>query len=192
MSPTPPKIDPPKPLLLLDIDGALSPFNLPEEPSVDWQAPRIWGFEMPLHPMLRDWLRTLGAEYDFVWATTWERDGIEEMAKQLGLEPQLPRILFGADAARAGIEVTEPDFDEGLYTEKLGYVEHWLRETGNEDRQLAWIEDRLEADAFEWARKRSAPTLLIHTDRDYGLTAEDVTRLEMFAASPELVSEPAR
>ena len=39
------------------------------------------------------------------------------------------------------------------------------------DRPLVWIDDELFLDAYEWARGRDAPTLLIRPSSSVGMTA---------------------
>ena len=40
-------------------------------------------------------------------------------------------------------------------------------------RPLAWIDDALNEACHEWARARSAPTLLVQTDPEHGLTQRE-------------------
>lgn len=177
---------PEKPLLLVDVDGALSPAEMPDDPGVIWGCSRIFGFEMPLHPNLRAWLRRLAEEYEPVWCSTWGAEGLAELAVHLSLPSGMPRIPIGADS-----DVHPTETAEDAQTTKLFYVDHWLTANGLADRQLAWFDDRLEVDAFIWAEERAAPTLLVCTDPAYGITAVEVERMEMFALGPQLVKEPA-
>ena len=80
------------PLLLLDVDGVLSPTR---RPTPDWRPHtvvadgvphRLW--LNPRHgPRLLDLARRCGAE--LVWATPWEHDANVEIAPRIGL-PTLP------------------------------------------------------------------------------------------------------
>jgi hypothetical protein len=69
-------------------------------------------------------------------------------------------------------------------TWKLGDVALFV---GN--RPLAWVDDDLFGDAFAWADKRAAPTLLIRTSPSVGLTEQDVSRLEGFGRSIKYADE---
>jgi hypothetical protein len=50
-------------------------------------------------------------------------------------------------------------------------------------RPVAWVDDAHDAACAEWAANRPGPTLLVPTSPAVGLTADDVTRLEAWAAS---------
>lgn len=164
-----------KPLLLIDVDRALSPIRKPDVPGETWICSRIFGFEMPFHPELRSWMGSLAETYDFVWCSTWEEDGLAELSVHLAMPEDMRVIPIGSDSP------VQPGEDEKTETAKLFYVDHWLRASGLERRPLAWLDDRLEADAFAWASARSAPTLLVRTDPIFGITAADVQLLLRFA-----------
>lgn len=64
-----------KPVIAVDIDGVLLPFNRPIE----------------FNPQHGEWLNKLSALGELVWATSWEYQANTEAAPALGL-PQLPVI----------------------------------------------------------------------------------------------------
>ena len=170
-----------RPLLLLDIDGALSPYATPE----GFETEQIFGFRMALHPQLRSWLRELDQLYELVWATTWGKDANVHFGPAVGL-PALEWIRFGPDSnleISAGLQAS---WQDGEATRKLFYIESWLEQSGNRDRPLAWLEDDLLPDALRWAHERaenSAATLICHTDRDLGLEPGHFRQLVEFATS---------
>jgi hypothetical protein len=45
------------------------------------------------------------------------------------------------------------------------------------DRPAAWVDDLIDDRAYEWAARRSAPTLLLPIDPEMGLQREHVDRL---------------
>jgi hypothetical protein len=58
---------------------------------------------------------------------------------------------------------------------------HWKLDALEEysaARPLAWIDDSLDESCYEWSEKRVAPTLLVPTESDLGLTEAHVGALE--------------
>jgi hypothetical protein len=152
---------PEKPLLLLDIDGALSPYIEPGEAGADnlWWVTGLEG----VAPQLPDWLANLSQHYEIVWATSWEDEANVLFGPRLGLE-QLPVIHF-----------TRGTNDENA---KLSNV---LEYVGS--RPFAWVDDDLYDAAYDAAQRHVSPTLLIRTKRLVGLTPEHVKELLAFASS---------
>lgn len=147
-----------KPLLLLDIDGVLSPFG--GGPPPGFVRETIGSYEVIWSQQHRDWLFQLSQEFQLVWATTWEHSANESMSPILELG-QLAVI----------------EFDRGTGdTWKLPSVQEFI---GN--RPTAWIDDDLYLDAHKWADHRDVPTLLIRTSSSVGLTKEHVDQLKTFA-----------
>jgi hypothetical protein len=50
------------------------------------------------------------------------------------------------------------------------------------DRAVAWVDDDHADEAWEWARLRAAPTLLLPVDPAVGLTAAHIERLRGWVA----------
>lgn len=48
------------------------------------------------------------------------------------------------------------------------------------DRPFAWIDDDIREDAFDWAKARPVPTLLIKTDHEKGFTQDAFDELDSF------------
>lgn len=160
-----------KPLLLLDVDGALCPVNR--------HAP---GFTLneQLGVMVgerhQEWLARLSALYEIGWATLWEHRANTELAPVFGLE-MLPVVEF------------DPADDDGVWDDDL---ERFLGATfklkaiarAAGSRPLAWVDDEIGEDAHRWARERDLagiPTLFLQTRTEQGLTEADVERLVAFA-----------
>ena len=105
-------------------------------------------------------LRRLAERYELVWATGWEEKANEYLPHLLGLPSELPCLTFDGRAVFG--------------------TAHWKLEAIDEyagDRRAAWIDDNLDDECREWARKRRAPTLLVETDPAVGLTDDQVEQL---------------
>lgn len=150
-----------RPLLLVDIDGVLSPDAAPSTPAgfveYDLDEYQVW-----LAREHGEWLRALADDFDLVWATSWEGDANRLLCPLLGL-PELPVVEFRT--GRAG------------GTWKLPAVVDYVG-----DRPFAWLDDELGRDADGWAASRRHPTLLLRVDPVRGLTSDHVARLRYFAA----------
>ena len=64
---------------------------------------------------------------------------------------------------------------------------HWrklelVRAHAGEQRAIAWIDDRLEPDAFAWANAREGPSLLLAPDSSTGMTSGHLKDLRGFGA----------
>ena len=154
---TDPKSDQ-RPMLLLDIDGVLSPFGAGPPPGFNREA--FGECEVVWSARHREWLAALSSLFELVWATTWEHSANGAMSPVLGLG-QLPVI----------------EFDRGSGdTWKLASVQEFVA-----DQPMAWIDDDLYLDAFTWAREREAPTLLIRTSSSVGMTGDHFEQLLAFA-----------
>lgn len=153
-----------RPLLLLDVDGVLSPFGAP--PPVGFTRRTIDGYQVTLSPRHRGWLADLSTRFEIVWATTWEHRANAVLSPLLGL-PTLDVIEFGH------LRPSKPG-----ETRKLPAV---ARSIGNEP--AAWIDDELSADAYDWAEDRVAPTLLLRPNHREGMTDTHVSELDAFARS---------
>lgn len=147
-----------RPLLLLDVDGVLNP--LANRPPPGFFVQWIDGYEVAISDRHRQWLSELAQSFELRWATTWEDSANESIGPLLGL-PELPVVRFVAE--RTGD------------TWKLEAVQAVV---GN--RALVWIDDELFLDAYEWARTRQAPTLLIRPSSSVGLTSNHFDQVCQF------------
>jgi hypothetical protein len=165
-----------RPLLLLDVDGVLNPWLMPELPD-GYQLHRIGIFDVILASWHGPAILELceEANLDLVWATTWEEDANREIAPRIGLPDDLPWISFPMD-----------DEDPLVESRKLPAVRRWVA-----DHSCVWIDDDLWGDAWAWATERTddgIPTLLVKPSPERGLTQAHLAAVSHWAA----VSNPDR
>ena len=166
-----------RPLLLLDVDGTLSP--IPRQPGrtyphgVEWKEVARLAGEILVDARLPAWLEKLSASYDFLWATSWHEQANEILSAPLGLPTDLPWIDFTAHHRNA--ERAEREVGCG----KFGAVRAALHSAR---RPAAWVDDDLSLAAIRWAHQRRIPTLFLPTTPNVGITERHVERLERWAA----------
>jgi hypothetical protein len=193
-----------KPLLAVDIDGVISLFGAPG-PWASWSAgagmsdaarktahhdtdrtstatgngppetdrvpkgslhtiegiPHFLSYEAAAH------LIELSNAFELVWASGWEERADENLPGLLGLPKGLPHLRFEQGVGRGNAHW------------KLDAIESYA-----EDRPLAWVDDALNDECFEWARERDArgaPTMLVQTAPERGLTAKEAATLAEWA-----------
>lgn len=191
-----------KPILFLDVDGAVCPYATPEGATVE----RIWGLQMPIVPENRERLAILNSLYEITWCTDWEEHAnLVGEAFELPPLPHVPISRISADVvpsyevpdpterldyAWQTHELTHPeDLDDPRGSgspsmfEKVLAVADYLEEARSTARRLAWVDDHINYEARLFAQSWPAETLLIRTSRDVGLTEEIVEKLCAFAAA---------
>jgi hypothetical protein len=147
----------------VDVDGVLSLFGFAE-----LRGPLHWidGVAHCIPPESGPRLRRLAERFNLVWATGWEEKANEYLPHLLQLPfRELPCLSFGGRAVF------------GTAHWKLDAIDDYAG-----DAALAWIDDSLDEECRQWARSRRAPTLLIETQSDTGLTDAHVERLLAWAA----------
>ena len=154
-------MDSDRPVLALDVDGVISLFGF-EGPNSE--APGrfhlINGMAHCIPDGIGGMLERLASSYEIVWATGWEDRANERLPEILSLPGELPFLTFDG-RARFG-------------------TAHWKIEAIDRyagERALAWVDDSIDETCRAWADERSAPTLLVHTDSDVGLTEDHVEAL---------------
>jgi len=153
-----------RPILAVDVDGVISLFGFeerPEGPGIRFEM--VDGVPHCISLVAGDRLRRLGEWFELLWATGWEDKANFYLPNLLGI-PELPHISFDG-AARFGSAHW-----------KLGPLDEY-----GQGRPLAWIDDSFDESCYEWAEKRSEPTLLVPTEPHLGLEEAHVAALEFWA-----------
>jgi hypothetical protein len=154
-------VPPEQPVLALDVDGVISLFGF-EGPV--GEAPGrfhlINGMAHCIPEGIGTMLERLAGSYEIVWATGWEDRANERLPEILGLPGELPFLTFDGQARF------------GTAHWKIDAIDRYAGE-----RALAWVDDSIDETCRAWADERQAPTLLVHTESDIGLTDEHVEAL---------------
>ncbi|MFD1656968.1 hypothetical protein ACFSL4_01640 [Streptomyces caeni] len=175
-----------RPLLLLDVDGPLNPFDAPpHRRPAGYETHRLkpdtWiaqhhGVPKRLVKPLRVWLNPahgpalLKLPYELVWATTWEHDANDWIGWRIGLprNQNLPVIEFDSQFVRRS---------DGTYVKTWTVVEYAA------GRPFAWVDDQIsDIDRDYVAQHHPGPALLHWVDPRKGLTDDDFTQLADWAA----------
>lgn len=168
---------------MVDIDGVVSLFGgwesgggLLGARSGDGSFHSIDGTPHFLSSTAAAHLLELSSLFELVWASGWEERANEHLPHLLGLPPALPFLRF-------------PRRTESPPTRASA---HWKLEAIDAyagERPLAWVDDALNDACHAWAHARPAPTLLVQTDPQRGLTADEAGRLADWAQA--LCERPA-
>jgi len=162
------------PVLFVDVDGVISLFGFSPQ-TAEIPGPFHWvdGVAHCISMQCGGRLERLAERFELVWATGWEEKANEYLPFILELPfRELPVLTFEGRAV----------FGSAHW--KLDAIEEYAGE-----RPAAWIDDNFDESCEEWARERSAPTLLVRTETATGLTDEHVE--ELLAWADELASEAA-
>lgn len=155
-----------KPLLLVDIDGVVSLFGGEQLASKDGSFHSIEGMFHFLSVTAAAHLLALEEQFELVWCSGWEEKANEHLPHLLGLPPALPYLSFERAVGRSNAHW------------KLAAIDAFAGE-----RPLAWIDDALNAACHDWARTRTAPTLLVETQPEHGLTEREAATLTEWAGA---------
>ena len=165
-----------KPLLMVDIDGVISLFggwqragwgladSAANNRPLDGTFHSIDGTPHFLSSTAAAHLLDLSSLFELVWASGWEERANEHLPHLLGMPPGLPFLRFERAVGRSNAHW------------KLDAIEAFAGQ-----RPLAWIDDALNDACHEWAAARAAPTLLVQTDPQRGLTAPEAKQLADWA-----------
>ncbi len=155
---------------MVDIDGVISLFGVPERDDEGDGAPRgslhaVDGTVHFLSVTAAAHLLELADVYELVWASGWEERADEHLPRLLGLPVGMPHLSFDREPGSGGAHW------------KLEAIERFA-----EGRALAWVDDCFNDACRRWAAARESPTLLVATDPRRGLTAGETERLREWAA----------
>lgn len=161
-----------RPLLMVDVDGVISLFgpglrDAAARRDIDGGFHAIDGVPHFLSAAAGSHLLALSATFELVWATGWEERANDHLPHLLGLPAPLPFVRFER-GGRSG-RVT---------------AAHWKLEAIDAyagSRALAWVDDAFNPACDAWARARPAPTLLVRTEPQTGLTTREARRLRGWA-----------
>ena len=163
-----------KPLLMVDIDGVISLFG--RDGQSPWTGQRITpagsfhtidGIPHFLSRAAADHLLDLASDFDLVWASGWEEKAEEYLPRLLDLPSGLPFLRFERSPGR-----TRAHWKLTAIEEHAG------------SRALAWIDDAFNDACHAWAHARPAPTLLVQTAPEHGLTSAEAQLLVDWAREP--------
>lgn len=168
-----------KPLLLLDVDGPINPWEAnPNKRPTGYTTHRLRpeGWRNPRKRPLRVWLKPdhgkdlLALPFDLVWCTTWIHEANTMIGPVLGL-PELPVITFDPDWKL-------PTRGDGTYFKTHDLV-RWV-----DGRPFAWVDDEITNFDREYvAANHPGPALLHHVSPRLGLLEPDFLALAEWAAS---------
>lgn len=153
-----------RPVLFVDVDGVISLFGFQPSGILPGRFHAVDGI---LHCIGHDAgarLARLSPTFELVWATGWEEKANEYLVHILGMPAELPVVSFDGRAV----------FGSAHW--KLGALEEYAR-----GRPAAWIDDNIDDRAEAWAASRPAPTLLVRTEREVGITDGQVELLLRWA-----------
>jgi hypothetical protein len=175
--------------LLVDIDGVVSLFAFAGASSASSGAAALGplsggpaaapgGIEGSLHTIdgiphflsstAAGHLLGLARAFELVWASGWEERANEHLPRLLGLPASLPFIPF---SERATLAERTPQAHW-----KLAAISAYVGE-----HPLAWVDDAFNPACHEWALARGAPTLLVSTAPERGLTSQEAETLHRWA-----------
>lgn len=184
-----------KPLLLLDVDGVLSPLTdaplaaytyethyVPERGPEGAQTGPVWRMQFTRSHGTE--LRDLSRLFDIVWATAWGHDADRVFAPILGL-PQLPVVTWPGN----GHDLAATRRPRGAGSWKTPHLLAWL-DTQHPGRPWVWVDDGIrpadtEKVAHHYATSADSPpaSWLCHIQPDMGLLPDDFIRLRDWATN---------
>ena len=174
-----------KPLLLIDVDGVLNPFQSSSPPpgfnthfikaksrspqNISEEEGRT--YKLFLSSRHAEWLQSLQERAELVWATTWgDFDQANRLLSPIFSLPSLPTIQLDYSCLHS--------FDCPP-TWKLASIQAFAK-----DRPLIWLDDDLHQDAFAWAAQRPSPTLLILCNPIVGWVRKEYDKILRFLNAP--------
>lgn len=166
-----------RPLLLIDVDGPLNPFDAPWFPSgrdqhgYEFHQLTPTGaqtYSVALNRSHGEELRRLAEVFDLVWATTWLDDANRLISPILGLPTDLPVVpLYRLPRHRPA------------RSWKTEQVAGWVGE-----RPFAWFDDEINRATRHWLANEEGlgSHLALRVSAEVGLTQSDFSALASFAS----------
>lgn len=149
---------------MVDVDGVISLFGFDPRARPPGRFHTIDGIPHFLSSQAASHLLDLRLGFELVWASGWEEKANEYLPHLLGLPGPLPYLSFDRAPGRANA--------------------HWKLnaiDAHADTRPVAWIDDSFNDACHAWANSRPAPTLLVQTQPDQGLTRRERERLASWA-----------
>lgn len=153
-----------RPLLLVDIDGVISLFGFDHGHPPEGRFIAVDGIPHFLSTDAADQLRSLSADFELVWCSGWEEKADEHLPLALGLPAGWTHLSFENE-----------DNGDGRHW-KIASIDRYAG-----TRPLAWVDDAHDDSCLAWAASRGAPTLLVTTRSETGLTAAHAAQLRAWA-----------
>ncbi|HUY23726.1 MAG TPA: HAD domain-containing protein [Candidatus Saccharimonadales bacterium] len=155
-----------RPLLILDVDGVISPIAgahmgpLPDTWSEWRRAPSI---RMPVYFAPHMVLHLTSLPVERIWCSTWEKE-----VDEFGLSN---------DLGWAGQPFLRLPAPSRPWNKLVAVREHL---SSQPDRPFVWVDDdpRMVSSGMRWARTIQTPHLLVHPEKKVGLTPHHVGRIE--------------
>ena len=151
-------------MLFVDVDGVISLFGFDPSGGPPGEFISVDGILHCIGHNAGPRLTRLAERYELVWATGWEEKANDYLPRMLGIPSNLHTLTFEGRAVF------------GTAHWKVEAIDEYARE-----RPAAWIDDSLDERCTRWAKDRKAPTLLVETEPETGITDEHVERLLRFA-----------
>jgi hypothetical protein len=178
-----------KPLLMVDIDGVLSLFGFPPHAPPAGSLHFVDGIPHFLSSTAARHLLALVSLFELVWCSGWEERADEYLPALLGLPRGLPHLSFergvtptdGHDHVRGGAEESGAKSGGAAGKSLHGHWKLAAIDAYAGARPLAWIDDCLDDACRAWAVSREAPTLLVQTSAEQGLTEREAAQLRTWA-----------
>jgi hypothetical protein len=165
---------------MVDIDGVISLFGFPPGAAPEGALHWIDGIPHYLSAAAARHLLALVSVFELVWCSGWEERANEHLPHLLGLPRELPFLSF--DRELSGMEAAKST--RGHW--KLAAIDAYAGA-----RALAWIDDCIDGACHVWAAARSAPTLLVRTSPEQGLTELQAEQLERWGRAQRTTRAPS-
>ena len=164
-----------RPLLLMDVDGPLNPFEAPwfvqQTPAPGYAFHELTPaggitYRVALNPEHGQQLQRMAASFDLAWATTWLQDANRLISPLLGLPMNLPVV-----------PLMLPRFHHARRSWKAEQIADWVG-----DRPFAWFDDEINRTTRQWldSQETLGRHLAHRVEPHLGLMSADFVELLAF------------